>query len=1125
MNGCHDFQELLLDSLYGVLEPAEEQALRAHVEQCGGCKEAFAEVRQQQSLLARAARACPDVTPFVLPTETIHEPQEEPARFEEVEVAPVAATIRPRRFRRVAILAAAAAILLAAGFLGNQYRLQLHEHEAELGLAQNQVKATDALLAQAQADFRREKDRIPDAAEKKALHVQVVGPARLTPDAPTPVLVVTRDLSGQKVASRLTAKLVAGGKELHRQDVASQGDRGIVLPAGMFEKVADAKLLVSARSPDGMAEVEEAVRLEMPAHVAHLATNKSIYQLGEVLFFRVLALESFSLKPPAQPVNVDVSLVDPAGKPAKRLSLATAAGGIAAGELALTPELVSGNYVLEVKGANVTSVRRPLELVRDLPPQLQFDRPEYRPGETFSAQYQGRRGPDGKAMPIEDLKVKILVDGKEVKVESTAPAAPGAPGGAPPPSATLGAAGNLSTDARGNLAIRAKLPVEIETGKALVEIQARSGQQRDKLVQSIPVVGSRLAVDFFPEGGNLVAGVPNRVYYRVRTPLGEPVDPEGYVIILSKKDVVLASERNQGLGVFTFTPDARDSYTLRVTSARGISETVDPFNKLGILAKGIVLHVPDAVSDEAKPLRLVLHNTDEDKPILVVATCRGRIVAQDLFDARKGTSEAKLDLVPGTRGVVRVTVYETGAGLTPIAERLVYRAAAEKLILSAEAGKKSQRPGDSVTMKVGAKDEKGKETPAWLLAAVVAERALGALDRHALSPEASFYLMSAGEQPQDLENADVLLAESDLARQSLDLYLGSQGWRRFVPAAPAAVVAARDDASTTQPPILFSRENASLATLQAQSAQSAQQELARLRRDHLQKLTALEAERAGQVEVATAAARRLAELKNRPVELARLGLGILILLLLAAGAVGLAIGFVRLLRQQTSPTTAFATACGCLLACLLIYGAAGSLPGTAPLPGRIELADKGRQGLEEETQRTWTQQKSKTQSPQGVFALAPPAQPSGGFGGARQFGEQRSLQNEAKNSLAKADAQDRNRDGVAAPQISSAMKSRFAEAERAHDKTGDYASKKKTAGAANGKGEASATFLREYAHRNSPKPASEGTLLWHPALFAPNGQAQLSFDLPPIPATYRILLYGHDANGRLGALVEKLPAK
>src|SRR5262249_45488246 len=45
-----------------------------------------------------------------------------------------------------------------------------------------------------------------------------------------------------------------------------------------------------------------------------------------------------------------------------------------------------------------------------------------------------------------------------------------------------------------------------------------------------------------------------------------------------------------------------------------------------------------------------------------------------------------------------------------------------------------------------------------------------------------FYLLSDVRRPEDLEDADFLLTTHPRAPAALDLLLGTQGWRRFVPA-------------------------------------------------------------------------------------------------------------------------------------------------------------------------------------------------------------------------------------------------------------------------------------------------------------------------------------------------------
>jgi hypothetical protein len=68
----------------------------------------------------------------------------------------------------------------------------------------------------------------------------------------------------------------------------------------------------------------------------------------------------------------------------------------------------------------------------------------------------------------------------------------------------------------------------------------------------------------------------------------------------------------------------------------------------------------------------------------------------------------------------------------------------------------------------------------------------------------------------------------------------------------------------------------------------------------------------------------------------------------------------------------------------------------------------------------------------------------------------------------------------------------------------------------------SGEVAREFAYRRGAAIHHPPTLLWHPALPLPDGRAKLDFDLPAIPATYRILIYGHTEDGRLGFFEDRL---
>ena len=118
--------------------------------------------------------------------------------------------------------------------------------------------------------------------------------------------------------------------------------------------------------------------------------------------------------------------------------------------------------------------------------------------------------------------------------------------------------------------VRFKLPAAIERGEASLGVKFLGGAV-ETITRPLPIVLKKLNVEFYPEGGDLAADLPNRVYFQVRTPLGKPADLKGR-LFEDGKPLPVAVETlhddkepgvNQGMGRFEFTPKAGKKYELQ----------------------------------------------------------------------------------------------------------------------------------------------------------------------------------------------------------------------------------------------------------------------------------------------------------------------------------------------------------------------------------------------------------------------------------------------------------------------------------------------------------------------------------------------------------------------------------
>jgi hypothetical protein len=1164
---CEECGELLLDLAYDLLDPGEALRVRAHLESCPDCRAAFQQALGQKTLLARAAFACPVVPEFSHPSDEA--PAETPS--ETLPLVPTAS--KNRRPVRWMWVAAAAAVFLVV-FPACYYWHGLSVRHGELAQLRRDVADVDDQYASTVKDFQKRRIFYAALEARRDLRLEVTGPSVYDPTVENAYHVVAKTLEGKEVSGQVAVRLVdvKSNRELWKDEGAISGGRSLRLPAKLpVTPQTKARLEFRASAGGETDTVAEDVTAVPDAPLTQLTLNKRLYYVGEIVFFRSVTLERYTLRPPEKPVRLQQSLRDPQGKTVVSFTTATGPGGIASGELALTKDLAEGDYSLQIADeAGRAVATQPLRVAREVPANLYFHRQRYRPGDKVVASYQSRRLENGVAMGNQAVTVKVLQDDGKMLEGLRQPI-------------------QLFTNAQGQANIEFDIPRLGAVSPVNLEIQLNEDKSKEKLVREIPLAVSPPEVEFFPEGGELLAGAANRVYFRATTKSGEPADLEGRVVDFRGEPVAQvrteAHDAVRGLGAFSLTPRAGESYRLQITSPAGVKTS--PALPAARQA-GISLSVENPVEAEGDTIHVVL-NSSAEKSLLLVADCRGRSVAQQYLTASAGTTRTSLTPAAGARGTLRVTAYELGAGsVTPLAERLIFREPNDKLVLSASTKKFAYLPGESVGMTVNSADEKGKAAPAWLAALVVDERVLPDDSSADQSMPAFFYLLNDVGRPRDLDNADVLLAPGDQARRALDLFLGTHGWRRFVPAAaPAEKVA------------WFHRDNRDSALKRHE------QELAAARSDlesRRLKADALREEGEALRNRAQLAFLELSEFEQWPRQLLGIGLGVLVVALLLAGAGLLLWGLATLARGGAArPHLLLAMVLlGCCLTALLAFGDR-SAPGdrqdalawVRPKTQPFDLA------VPQEQQKLRSEQRADDTAQSVKRPLV--EEPSGRGGGLKDLAQQAADQKvaavkEAYANLARNADRDlpgsnlrmnfsppKNYDAagmveplqtrfkdVAREQAAAARTTRLDNPVTTSAPTGgvggmptsaaESAKSQSSGGKASGPPEPSVTPAtvtpvrppaemkqgggglnapdgvqqnldnslrqREYAHKHTRKDNDfQDTVFWHPALFTQGGEVRVEFDLSSVPTSFRVLLYGNTADGRLGGFQGRLTTR
>jgi hypothetical protein len=294
-----------------------------------------------------------------------------------------------------------------------------------------------------------------------------------------------------------------------------------------------------------------------------------------------------------------------------------------------------------------------------------------------------------------------------------------------------------------------------------------------------------LAVAFYPEGGAVVEGLENRVYFTARDALGQLATIKGLVVDGRGRGVADAETVREGMGWFSFLPGEGQSYRLKVSSAEGMGQE---FSLPAVSGGGkIVLDAGTGVFAADAPLEFNIRAAKEGIALVVAASCRGGPCGEQTLVATlrdHGANPVAIPLDEQAAGVIRLTAYDySGSPPQVVARRLVYRRPSRWLTVRAAKPPQRFSPGGKVSLTMIVADETGHPAPATLGISVVDCRMLGQaeLEGAGWAPGTVPYLwpfVTATGTVPDLFHAD----DKD-ATVAMDLLLGTQ---KDLPATDAA---------------------------------------------------------------------------------------------------------------------------------------------------------------------------------------------------------------------------------------------------------------------------------------------------------------------------------------------------
>ncbi len=131
--------------------------------------------------------------------------------------------------------------------------------------------------------------------------------------------------------------------------------------------------------------------------------------------------------------------------------------------------------------------------------------------------------------------------------------------------------------------------------------------------KDISALSNLVFINWYPEGGSLVDGLPSKIAFEALTITGKPVALKGKIVSSSQTETLIQSN-NAGLGAFAFKPNRAETYRLVIEDS---NYQVKNFSLPEIKPEGYVLQLQHAVPRDTLTMRIYNKQMPEEAWVLV----------------------------------------------------------------------------------------------------------------------------------------------------------------------------------------------------------------------------------------------------------------------------------------------------------------------------------------------------------------------------------------------------------------------------------------------------------------------------------------------------------------------------
>jgi len=533
------------------------------------------------------------------------------------------------------------------------------------------------------------------------------------------------------------------------------------------------------------------------ASAAHTFTDKPVYRPGDMMFIRSVYLDSTYLRAATSSqdgnwfwggdsIDFVVENVDTENKICEGKAEVTA-NSVAYAQCEIPQGTTGGLYTIKVNSWSFPMSERTVEIRDYVRPELNvsvdLDKQTLVAGDSVKVTVAAKKM-NGATIHGAKVTLQLMIDGAEDRRYT----------------------GTINSSNLSEFLVTLPTPI-LSSASVAARVEASGVYEVES--KTLPVVLDTIKVKYYPEGGSLLAGVENHVYFESFVTFDQPAEwkaqvvgrpAEVYAFLADAEqssqvpvvDEVIAS--HEGRGVFKFTPKVGMIYSLQFTVPSGVVSQGTDMPMASNLNAWMLHAEYDLDTDNIE----IKYATFEQQNVVLYLKRGGdlKFAEKTLTSSGATAQSVSFDNISSqvpTGGVITITMYhKTDDRLLPLAERLVFVQPSKVIKTAIETDQPTYEPGTTVrgSVRTYYVNENSQEVnvSSRVSVTVTDESSRISVDSRRLPPNLPTSVLLEDEIVRDMRDSDSYLNGFYTGEKvnvseygsKIDLLLGVQGWRRFI---------------------------------------------------------------------------------------------------------------------------------------------------------------------------------------------------------------------------------------------------------------------------------------------------------------------------------------------------------